>query len=73
MTRKLFANPAYDPYLHKVQFQRGKEAAEQGLPREPRCCYWRDPVTQAPILGGCFHYSYEGGAWLDGYDSVQGE
>lgn len=53
------SNRAYDPVHYDSQFVRGRDAALAGSPREP-----------SNEHGWCFHYSFSGGAWFDGYDSV---
>lgn len=58
MMPKLNSNPACYPKIYKNQFQRGVEAKKAGKPRVPKDCN-----------GECFGYSYEAGAWFDGYDS----
>jgi hypothetical protein len=57
--RTPLANRAFCPAAYDKQYERGREAQANGEFREPKTEH-----------GFCFDYSYEGGAWLDGYDGL---
>lgn len=54
------SNRAYCPKLYDVQYEKGRLAKQLGHKREPK-------INNGEF---CFGYSYEGGAWLDGYDGT---